>query len=334
MIIYIETQAKDYPQTKKILKKFPNADIVWIKNFKNIFDKNIPFNMSLKPSFIIAKLNSPAILKAPSWYWHNNSQAFFLKTSLNCVFDCDYCFLKWAFKNDIPVYFVNYEDIKKQIIQTIENVKKSNNLLDCYKKAIWFYSSDYSDILWMNWISWFVEEFVPFFEQFENVMMEIRTKSTAINSLLNLNFVPKNTEIAFSLNPQILIEKYEKWTASLDDRINAINTLVEKWFKVWLRFLPCLPVKNYQEIYTQFVEYIKWKIDFEKISSIFVSWLLYTKEDYKNILKKMPNLDVLYFLEDDDWTFIRASKQARKFFYKLFKPLHKQSFICLDTDSI
>jgi len=51
---------------------------------------------------------------------------------------------------------------------------------------------------------------VPFFEQFENVMMEIRTKSTAINSLLSLNFVPKNTEIAFSLNPQILIEKYEK----------------------------------------------------------------------------------------------------------------------------
>jgi len=66
MIIYVETQAKDYPQTKKILKKFSNANIVWIKNFKNIFDKNIPLNISLKPSFIIAKLNSPAILKAPS----------------------------------------------------------------------------------------------------------------------------------------------------------------------------------------------------------------------------------------------------------------------------
>jgi sulfatase maturation enzyme AslB (radical SAM superfamily) len=29
--------------------------------------------------------------------------SFFFKTSLNCVFDCSYCFLKGAFKNDIPV---------------------------------------------------------------------------------------------------------------------------------------------------------------------------------------------------------------------------------------
>jgi hypothetical protein len=41
MHIYIEHQAKNYPQTKKILEKFKNADIVWIKNYKNIFDKNI-----------------------------------------------------------------------------------------------------------------------------------------------------------------------------------------------------------------------------------------------------------------------------------------------------
>jgi hypothetical protein len=40
--------------------------------------------------------------------------------------------------------------------------------------------------------------------------MEIRTKSSNIKPLLDLGFVPKNTEIAFSLNPQILIDKYEK----------------------------------------------------------------------------------------------------------------------------
>ncbi|MDP3381629.1 MAG: hypothetical protein Q8S84_09375 [bacterium] len=38
--------------------------------------------------------------------------------------------------------------------------------------------------------------------------------------------MPKNTEIAFSLNPQILIDKYEKSTSSLDARIEAINKLI------------------------------------------------------------------------------------------------------------
>jgi hypothetical protein len=41
-------------------------------------------------------------------------------------------------------------------------------------------------------------------------MMEIRTKSNNIKPLLDLGFVPKNTEIAFSLNPQILVDKYEE----------------------------------------------------------------------------------------------------------------------------
>jgi hypothetical protein len=38
----------------------------------------------------------------------------------------------------------------------------------------------------MNYISNFLEEFVPFFEKFENVMMEIRTKSANIKPILDL----------------------------------------------------------------------------------------------------------------------------------------------------
>jgi hypothetical protein len=151
--------------------------------------------------------------------------------------------LKGAFKNDIPVYFVNYDDIKKEIVEKIEKIplspalspqgrkgeegdfelKLKQNL--AYKDKIWFYSSDYSDILGMDNISGFLEEFVPFFEnptlnsplpqgrgaRGEGIaMMEIRTKSANIKSILDLGFVPKNTEFAFSLNPQELIDKYEK----------------------------------------------------------------------------------------------------------------------------
>jgi hypothetical protein len=39
MIIYIEKQSSEYKQTKIILEKFKNASIIWIDNYKNIFDK-------------------------------------------------------------------------------------------------------------------------------------------------------------------------------------------------------------------------------------------------------------------------------------------------------
>jgi len=346
MIIYIEKQAKNYKQTKKILKKFSNAKILWIDNYKNIFDKKIANNVSLKPNFIIAKLNSEVITKAPDWYGHNDKVSFFLKTSLNCIFDCSYCFLKWAFQNDIPVYFVNYEDIKNSIKRKVESLKwkienwqwnknddfelKLKQDLD-YKNKIWFYSSDYSDILGMNNISGFLEEFVVFFEELANTMMEVRSKSANIKPILDLWFIPKNTEFAFSLNPQELIDKYEKWTSSLEDRIKSINILLDRGYKVGLRFLPLLPVKNYKEIYTKFVKEIKQKIDIKKVSSIFVSGLLYTTSDYNNILKKYPKLDILYRLKQDDNLFVREKREVRDFFYNLFSDLDKECYICLDS---
>ena len=62
----------------------------------------------------------------------------------------------------------------------------------------------------MNQLSDFHQSFIPFFEQFDNVLMETRTKSGNIQSLLNMGLVPKNTEIAFSLNPQTIIDQYER----------------------------------------------------------------------------------------------------------------------------
>ncbi len=344
MIIYVEKDIQNDQKTKEILEKFPQANIVFIDNYKNIFSKKLPI-WANKNSFILATLKTKSITQAPKFYWHNNKNSYFLKTSINCIFDCSYCFLKWAFKNDIPVYFLNYWEIKEEILLKIKNIKQESSIKNIendfelklkinknYKNKTWFYSWDYSDILAMEYIAWFIKEFVWFFEKLENTMMEIRTKSCNIKPILDLWFIPKNTEFAFSLNPQELIEKYEHKTSSLEQRIKAINTLTEKGYKVWLRFLPLLPVENYQEIYTKFVDEIRKNIDMKKISSTFVSWLLYTKRDYSVMLKKYPKLDILYKLKQEKDGFVRENKQLRDFFYTLFKKLDKKCFICLDEN--
>ncbi len=324
MIIYLEKRAKPYPQAQKILGQFSHAQIVEIDNYKNIFDKNTAWLKEQK-SIIIAKLDSPAITEAPEGYGHTQ-HAYFFKTSLGCIYDCDYCFLKWAFKTEHMVFFVNYDDIKKQISQKIWELKKQS-----ITKDIWFYSSDYSDIQAVDVISWFNLEFISFFEQFKWVKMEIRTKSGNIKSLENLWYIPKNTEIALSLNPQELISKYETWTASLDMRVRAINTLMGMWWKVWIRLLPLLPVKNYQSIYSNFFEEIASSIDTSKIFSSFASWLLYTKRDYNTILKKYPTLDILHYLQLEWDDFYRESRNVRSWFYKEVKKLDKKCLLCLES---
>ena len=334
MIFYIEKEIIDSSQVQKILKKFSkskNLQILEIDNYKNLFDKKISWDV-WENIFVLAKLKSDPITTAPPKYWHNWN-AYFFKTSLNCIFDCSYCFLKWAFKNSYPVLFLNYEDIQEKIEEKILEIKKNNPNHD----TIRFYSSDYSDIQGFDFMSDFNENFVKFFEKFDNVMMETRTKSSDIENFLEMAekwLVPKNTEIAFSLNPQSLIEKYEHKTSSLKARFSAINKLLEKWFKVWLRFLPLLPVQNYEEVYKKFLEEVKKNIPMEKIFSVFATWLLYTREDYKKILQKNPELDILYKLEDWwDW-FFREKENVRKNFYKIFEEFYEKTIICLDEKNL
>lgn len=308
MLLYIEKKLLDNNITKNILSLNKNSEILLIDNYKNIFDK--PIAWSIEKSLIIWSVNN-AIMEAPDLYWHN-WWGFFLKNSLNCIYDCSYCYLKWAFKNDIPVLFVNYDDIKVQILNTIKKFRITNK-----NDTIRFYSSDYSDNLATDNLSKFCDEFIPFFDTLDNVKMEIRTKSANINSLLKLK-PSKNTEIAFSLNPEEIINKYELKTVSLDLRIACINKLLDKWWNVWIRFLPLLEVNDYKNIHISFLEYITSKINFNLIYSVFISWLLYTKKDYNKILEKKPYLDILYKIEDSNDWFVREKREVRDFFYNLF----------------
>lgn len=322
MLIYIEKKVLDNPITIHILSKYNNPTTLPIDNYKNIFDKNISW--TTEKMIVIAAVNN-AITATPPNYGEKELW-FFFKNSLNCIYDCSYCYLKWAFKNDMQVFFVNYDDIKNQIREVVKVNKTAKEIL--------FYSSDYSDNLATDNLTLFTKEFIPLFEEFENAIMEIRTKSTNINSLLEFQTIPKNTEIAFSLNPNEVIEKYEKKTPLLDMRIWAIKTLLEKGWKVGIRFQPLLEIENYKEIYERFIEKVLTEIDFSKVHSVFIGTLLYTHEDYNKMLKKEKDFDLLYKLEKNDDGYFRENKNVRNWFYQIFqeKLLKKEYNICLDPE--
>jgi len=263
-------------------------------------------------------------MSAPKWYGHT-SQWFFFKTTLNCLFDCSYCYLKGAFKNDIPVHFVNYDDIQSQIDSAITTFRQKNPS-DTMRR----YASDWSDTQWFDRFLDWNSEFFPFFGQYQNVMVETRTKSADISSLLAGQDVPSHVEVAVSLNPQTLIANYEKWTATLDQRIANINALLDRGWKVGLRFMPLLPVDNFLSIYEQFLQDLSKKIDLSKIYSHFAWGLLFTKDDYKRMLIKEPKLDVLYRLHDAWDGFVREKDAIRQQFYDLFEKYIPSCSVCMD----
>ena len=296
MLIYYETKVKNFSITKQIFENFWNSEKVEIQHYKNLFDINI-WNYKTQPFIILAKQEHIAILPTPENYWFP-WKSFFFKPGLNCFFNCKYCYLQWTFKNRFPVFFLNYEDMQKEISNQIE--KERNNW---FNGQITFYASNYTDLLATENISHFHEKFLPFCESLpDDVLIETRTKSNNITTLLNYaknlkwNSPTQKMEIAFSLSPRTIAQNYELWTATLDQKIESINRLLEIWFRVWLRFLPLLPVDNFQQIYSDFLDEVIDKLNINKVASIAIAPLIFNQWDYNVLIRK--------YQKDSDFSFI------------------------------
>lgn len=331
MLIYYESKIKDLPITKQIFNKFWNSEKIEIQHYKNIFDTNI-CNYTTEPLIILAKQENPTIIPTPKNYWFP-WKSYFFKPSLNCFFNCKYCYLQGTFKNRFPVFFLNYEDMQNEIIKQINKERKA-----WFKWQITFYASNYTDLLSTEDISHFHENFLYFSENLpENTLIETRTKSSKIDGLLNYaekrNSPTQKMEIAFSLSPQTVTKNYEIWTATLNQKIEAINILLKKWFRVWLRFLPLLPITNFSNIYWDFLDEIINNIPIKKISSICIAPLIFNEWDYNILIKKYKqdtNFSFINNLQKNEHQLRTCSENEINTFKELFNKKFKNNKIFWD----
>ena len=87
----------------------------------------------------------------------------------NCLFDCKYCFLQGMYSSANYVIFVNYEDYYDEIKKiSITNKKKNITIFSAYD----------CDSLAFEAISNFMSCLIKKMPEYENIELEIRTKST------------------------------------------------------------------------------------------------------------------------------------------------------------
>lgn len=311
MIIYVEKNVKNLLITDQILEKYPNSDILYINHYKNIFDKKFVKKSSEK---ILILASSPKNIFQPSIErdYHYQSKSYFVRTGLNCIFGCTYCYLQSIFKNDFVVLFLDYESQKQKWSEQIKSIRAD------YEWKLVFYVSNYNDLQGYNFLSNWNENMLDFLDSFENIHIESRTKTILVDDLLSRN-PPKNFELSFSLSPETIVKKFEIWTPSLEKRLITINKLLQKNYKIWLRFMPLLPYQDYKNIYEDFLKFLVQKIDVEEIYSMFAGTLLYPKNwnfmDFDENLVDEKN----FWKWDSNAQFLTLNKSIRQDFEEIFQ---------------
>lgn len=280
--IYVERRALSYPVTQHILKAFPDSIRIVNKHYKDVFNRPRQdfYRQKDSPKIILA-IKEPPFLYKGSQVCENfgNKNFYYTSVLLNCLYNCDYCYLQGLYSSANVVVFVNINDF----FDAVEKQLESQFLYLC--------TSYDTDLLALEGLVPYTSKWIEFARYKENLCIEIRTKSANYNAIASLK-PSEQVVLAWSLSPYEIVERYEKATPSLKARLTAAKAAMEDGWQVRLCFEPILKVKRWQKIYADFIEYVFSVLPHEKVFDANIGTLRMNKEYFKKIQKSRTDTDL------------------------------------------
>lgn len=286
--IYAETKALGYSSSKEVLDRFPQAQLIEIDDYRDIFNRNNQnWSAQKKSQKLILAVQQDKFYYEGSPNCNNFGHKNFYYSSpiLNCPFDCSYCYLQGLFNSANLVYFVNSEDY----LNAISNLQQERpQLLLCL-------SYD-TDLIALDPILPTLSNWLTYAKQHPSVTLEIRTKAANCSRLFR-HFPLSNVILAWTLSPQVVIDKYEGGSAPLSARLQSITQAVKCGCKVRICLDPILPIPEWEFHYQQLIEDLFSTVKAEELFDISVGVFRMNLNYFKKLKKRNLELDFIHY----DW---------------------------------
>lgn len=247
--IYIEKSVMKHPRVQKIQAHFPDAEVILIDHYKEVFNRSRQnYILQHRHQNLILAAHAGNLLYPGAPVCQNFGNAHFYYTScvMNCIYDCEYCYLKGMYPSGNLVVFVNPEEIFKQIRQQLEQhslyvcVSYDTDLLAL--EGILGYAG-----LWQEFVQRVNRE-VP-----HKLQIEIRTKSARQDYFEGIPVCPE-VIYAFTLSPEPVIRAFEHGTPSLTARLQCIQKAAETGHSIRLCFDPMIYIPDWKRVYGELLE--------------------------------------------------------------------------------
>ena len=322
--IYVESQSIDSYIAEQSFKRFPKAKIIEIEDYKKIFNRNgQDFQIQkLSTKLILAKKQPPFIYPATDIIQDSGFSNFYYCTPiLNCIYNCEYCFLQGMYSSANIVVFTNTEEVKDAVKKQILERKSPDEPL--------LLSLSYNtDILALENILPLTKQWINFANNTDDLFMEIRTKSGLTSSFNKLKPSEKIL-FAWTLSPNNVIQKYEHKTPLLERRIKSIQKIVDSGWPVRLSFDPILIYPNWKEDYKQMFERIKESISGDKIFDITIGVFRMSEDFFHRIKKTKPHSD-LFYNNYDNFNNVKTVTKDQKAMVRDFALRHLDGYCSRD----
>ena len=289
--IYVEEGAKEHPRTRRILERFPKAHVIPITNYKEVFNRHNQTFQFQKQSrqLILAKRANEFFYPGSGFAPDFQHRHFFYNTLvLNCLYDCEYCYLQGMFPSAHVVAFVNNEEFMGAIA---EQLVKTPSLYLCL-------SYD-TDLLASEDIFGYVAEWIDFAKGHPGLTLELRTKSVAIQSLLQHSPTPQMV-LAWTLSPTSIAKMYERGAPSTGARLKAIQAVSAHGWPVRICLDPIIPVENWREEYHDLLSEIAATLEPAQITEMSLGTFRLNSGYFKQMKKHRPDSRLLHQRYEDN----------------------------------
>src|SRR5438309_6288266 len=240
--VIVEAGSETSPIYRNLRATLPDVPFTIIDDARGINGNGFP-----RPSFGLAKNKlfltrhrGDFFKKCPGSDGQVCCNYFVINFASNCPMDCSYCYLQeYLLDNASLKVFSNVDDLIDEADRTLQK-----------HRGVFFRigTGEITDSLALEPYTGMVRELIPYFAEQLNVLLELKTKSDCVDSILDLD--PKGrVVVAWSMNPQPVIDLDERGTASFDDRLVAARRCQDAGYRLGFHFDPMIEYAGWEKDY-------------------------------------------------------------------------------------
>lgn len=283
--IYIEKDLEQHPLVQEITTRFSTSNLIPISHYKDVFNRSHQNSTLQKeaPALILAAKHGTLLYPgAAVCQSFGNTHFYYTSCSMNCPYDCEYCYLQGMYPSSHLVLFINVEDYFTELTELLQ------------KHPVYLCASYDTDLLALSHLSHLAVKWSQFVKEQPDLTVELRTKSANLAALRTLT-VSDRLILAWTLSPDCVIENWEHKTPSLTARLKTARLAKDLGFPVRLCFDPLLYFPNYKEAYEMMLTQVFTYFKPEELYDVSLGVFRCSKDFIKLMRKNRPASALLQY---------------------------------------
>ncbi|GCD78290.1 deoxyribodipyrimidine photo-lyase [Thermaurantimonas aggregans] len=286
-IVYIERQLLNHSGVRRILDKIKPSAVEWIEHYKEVLNQR-GGNWRLQKqyqSLILAHRKDAFYYEASPLTHSIEFKHFYYNTlAINCLYDCEYCYLQGMFNTPHLVLFLNNNDF----------IKAADTLSQRLQKPFYMALSYDTDLPAVEHLYPYCDEWIRYAETNPLITIEIRTKSSITSFFANKNPV-NNVVLSWSVNPEDIARRFEPLTPSPAVRIKAASQAHEMGWPVMLCIDPIVYTRDFNAVYSTFISNLRKYFDPIRLYGISIGTMRMNTDYLTNIRNQRPDSQLLWY---------------------------------------